>query len=103
MTKSSTYFPATRTRWQARPAYQEQGKLAAAAALLSPLAPHPDPFVLRLQIKQLTYERRYAEGIAALRTAVTRPDLALTEYDKVAIETALALFQQFTSATAART
>jgi len=81
--------------------YQEQGNLAAAAALLSPLAPHPDPFVLRLQIKQLTYERRYAEGIAALQTAVTRPDLALTEYDKVAIETALALFQQFAGDAAA--
>jgi TolB-like protein len=81
--------------------YQEQGNLAAAAALLSPLAPHPDPYVLRLQIKQLTYERRYTEGIAALQTAVTRPDLALTEYDKVAIETALALFQQFAGDAAA--
>jgi TolB-like protein len=81
--------------------YQAQGNLAAAAALLSPLAPGPDPYVLRLQIIQLTYERRYAEGIAAVQKAVTRPDLALDEYDKIAIETALALFQQFAGDAAA--
>ena len=81
--------------------YQAQGNLAAAAALLSPLAPHPDPYVLRLQIKQWTYERRYAEGIAALQTAVTRPDLALDEYDKIVIEADLAWFQQLAGEAAA--
>ena len=81
--------------------YQAQGNLGAAAALLSPLAHHSDPYVLRLQIKQLAYQRRYVEGVAALQTAVTRRDLALTEYDKIAIETALALFQQFAGDAAA--
>jgi TolB-like protein/class 3 adenylate cyclase/Tfp pilus assembly protein PilF len=73
--------------------HQAQGNLAAAAALLSPLASHPDQYVLRVQINQLAYERRYAEGIAALQTAAARPDLVPTEYDRIALKTNLAWFQ----------
>jgi tetratricopeptide (TPR) repeat protein len=61
--------------------------------LLSPLASHPDQYVLRVQINQLAYERRYAEGIAALQTAAARPDLVPTEYDRIALKTNLAWFQ----------
>src|SRR5437764_2300913 len=74
--------------------YQAQGNLAAAAALLSGLSPHAGQKLFLVQTNQWAYERRYAEGIAALQAAAARPDLAETEYDKIFIESNLAWFQQ---------
>jgi tetratricopeptide (TPR) repeat protein len=86
--------------------YQAQGNLAAAAALLSPLHPHPGPsYLFRVQINQWTYERRYAEGIAVLKTAAARPDPARadwdTEGDKIYIKGELAWLQQLAGEAAA--
>jgi serine/threonine-protein kinase len=86
--------------------YQAQGNLAAAAALLSPLHPHPGPsYLFRVQINQWTYERRYAEGIAALKTAAARPDPARadwdTEGDNIYIKFELARLQQLAGEAAA--
>jgi serine/threonine protein kinase/Tfp pilus assembly protein PilF len=84
--------------------YQAQGNLAAAAALLaglSGLPSHADQKLFLVQTNQWAYERRYAEGIAALQAAAARPDLATTEYDKIFIESNLAWFQQLAGEAAA--
>src|SRR6476646_528410 len=81
--------------------YQAQGNLAAAAALLSGLSPHAGQKLFFAQTNQWAYERRYAEGIAALQAAAARPDLATTEYDKIFIESNLAWFQQLAGEAAA--
>jgi tetratricopeptide (TPR) repeat protein len=81
--------------------YQAQGNLAAAAALLSGLSPHAGQKLFFVQTSQWAYERRYAEGIAALQAAAARPDLATTEYDKIFIESNLAWFQQLAGDAAA--
>jgi tetratricopeptide (TPR) repeat protein len=58
-----------------------------------------------VQINQWTYERRYAEGIAVLKTAAARPDPARadwdTERDKIYIKYELAWFQQLAGEAAA--
>jgi tetratricopeptide (TPR) repeat protein len=84
--------------------YQAQGNLAAAAALLaglSGLPSHADQKLFLVQTNQWAYERRYAEGIAALQAAAARHDLATTEYDKIFIESNLAWFQQLAGEAAA--
>jgi TolB-like protein/Flp pilus assembly protein TadD len=84
--------------------YQAQGNLAAAAALLPPLYPHPGSYLFRVQMFQWNYERRYAEGIAALKTAIARPDLTGTpngELDNITIKFYLAWFEQLAGETAA--
>jgi TolB-like protein/Flp pilus assembly protein TadD len=86
--------------------YQAQGNLAAAAALLSPLHPHPGAsYLFRVQIDQWIYERRYAEGIAVLKAAAARPDPARadwdTEGDKIYIKGELAWLQQLAGEAAA--
>ena len=55
--------------------YQAQGNLQAAAKLLAPLHPDDtDSYLFFVQIEQWIYERRYADAIAALKTAVAKPD-----------------------------
>jgi eukaryotic-like serine/threonine-protein kinase len=81
--------------------YQAQGNLAAAAALLSGLSPHAGQKLFSVQTNQWAYERRYAEGIAALKTAVATPDLDATEYEKISVKSRLAWFQQLAGEPAA--
>ena len=86
--------------------YQAQGNLAAAARLLSPLHPHPGPsYLFRVQINQWTYERRYAEGIAVLKTAAARTGPARADWDsqgdKIYIKGELAWLQQLAGEAAA--
>jgi TolB-like protein/class 3 adenylate cyclase len=81
--------------------YQAQGNLAAAGPLLSGLSPRPGRYLFYVQIKQWAYERRYAEGVAALQAAVATPDLATTEYEKIGIKSRLAWFQQLAGEAAA--
>jgi TolB-like protein/class 3 adenylate cyclase len=52
--------------------YQMQGNLKAAAELLARLHPDDtDSYLFSVQIQQWIYERRYADAIAGLKTAVT--------------------------------
>ena len=95
--------------------YQAQGNLPAAAALLSPLAPpHVEgsnwPFLWDVQIVQWTYERRYADAITALKTALAKLDgdkakavpLPPPEtMSSIALEWHLAWFQQLSGDIAA--
>jgi tetratricopeptide (TPR) repeat protein len=55
--------------------YQSQGDLPAAAALLAPVQPVRSPYLILPHIDELTYERRYADAIAASIDALGRPDL----------------------------
>src|SRR5262249_17480750 len=52
------------------------GNLPAAAELLASLHPGPDTdsYLFLAQIEQWIYERRYADAIVALKTAVAKPD-----------------------------
>ena len=95
--------------------YQAQGNLPAAAALLSPLPlPYPEgsnwPFLWDVQINQWTYERRYADAITALKTALAKLDgdkakavpLSPPEtMSSIALEWRLAWFQQLSGDIAA--
>jgi TolB-like protein/Flp pilus assembly protein TadD len=95
--------------------YQAQGNLPAAAALLSPLPPqHPEgskwPFLWDVQIVQWTYERRYADAITALKTALAKLDgdkakaVPLSPpatMSSIALEWHLAWFQQLSGDIAA--
>ena len=81
--------------------YQAQGNLPAAAALLSPLHPETNSSLYRTQIDQLIYERRYADAIAALKSALKDADPASSPVDY--LEARLAWLQQLSGdATAAR-
>ena len=81
--------------------YQAQGNLPAAAALLSPLHPETNSSLYRTQIDQLIYERRYANAIAALKSALKDADPASSPVDY--LEARLAWLQQLSGdATAAR-
>jgi tetratricopeptide (TPR) repeat protein len=76
--------------------YLQQGNLASAAELQSPLHSRPGSFLFRTQIQQWTYERRYAEAIAAIKAALEAGlDPEADEYDKIMIEASLAWLQQF--------
>ena len=95
--------------------YQAQGNLPTAAALLSPLPlPYPEgsnwPFLWDVQIVQWTYERRYADAITALKTALAKLDgdkakavpLPPPEtMSSIALEWHLAWFQQLSGDIAA--
>jgi tetratricopeptide (TPR) repeat protein len=95
--------------------YQAQGNLPAAAALLSPLPlPYPEgsnwPFLWDVQIDQWTYERRYADAITALKTALAKLDgdkakaVPLSPpatMSSIALEWRLAWFQQLSGDIAA--
>jgi TolB-like protein/Flp pilus assembly protein TadD len=95
--------------------YQAQGNLPAAAALLSPLPlPYPEgsnwPFLWDVQIVQWTYERRYADAITALKTALAKLDgdkakaVPLSPpatMSSIALEWRLAWFQQLSGDIAA--
>ena len=100
MTKSSNILPGNLDALASKASiYQAQGNLAAAAALLSGRSPHAGEYLFFVQIKQWAYERRYAEGIAALQTAPARPDL--DQFDQIFINSNFALFQQFAGDAAA--
>jgi len=77
-------------------AYQAEGNLPAAATLLSQLHLEPDSEDFALQIQQWTYERRYADAVAVLKTAIERPNRPLRNSQKANYNRALALLQQFT-------
>jgi TolB-like protein/Flp pilus assembly protein TadD len=75
--------------------YQDDGDLAAAAALLAPLHPAMTSDVFQAQIDQWTYERRYADAIAALKNAVEKPDPRATDdWSRITFEARLAWLQQ---------
>ena len=76
--------------------FQEQGNLALAAELLSPLHPRPGSYLFSIQILQWTYERRYAEATAAIKAALEAGlDPETSEYFKINIKASLAWLQQF--------
>jgi TolB-like protein/Flp pilus assembly protein TadD len=95
--------------------YQAQGNLPAAAALLSPLPlPYPEgsnwPFLWDVHIVQWTYERRYADAITALKTALAKLDGDKAKavpvsppetMSSIALEWHLAWFQQLSGDIAA--
>jgi TolB-like protein/cytochrome c-type biogenesis protein CcmH/NrfG len=74
--------------------YQDEGDLAAAAAMLAPLRPAMTSDVFEAQIDQWTYERRYADAIATLKSALEKPDPAATDWDRMTLEARLAWLQQ---------
>jgi TolB-like protein/Tfp pilus assembly protein PilF len=76
-------------------AYQAEGNLPAAATLLSQLHLEPDSEDFDIQIQQWTYERRYADAVAVLKTAIERPNRPLRNSQKANYNRALALLQQF--------
>jgi TolB-like protein/Tfp pilus assembly protein PilF len=76
-------------------AYQAEGNLSGATTLLSQLHLEPDSEDFNLQIQQWTYERRYADAVAVLKTAIERPNQPLRNTQKAYYNRALALFQQF--------
>ena len=76
--------------------YQEQGNLASADELLSSLHYRPGSYPFLTQIRQWTFERRYAEAIAATKAALEAGlEPEADEYDKIIIEASLAWLQQF--------
>jgi TolB-like protein/Tfp pilus assembly protein PilF len=75
--------------------YQAEGNLPATAALLSQLHLEPDSEDFTLQIDQWIYERRYADAILVLKTAIERRDRPLRNSQKPYYNRALALLQQF--------
>jgi serine/threonine protein kinase/Tfp pilus assembly protein PilF len=75
--------------------YQNEGDLATAAAMLAPLHPAMTSDVFQAQIDQWTYERRYADAIAALKNAVEKPDPTATDdWNRITLEASLAWLQQ---------
>jgi serine/threonine protein kinase/Tfp pilus assembly protein PilF len=75
--------------------YQNEGDLAAAAAMLSPLHPAMTSDLFEAQIDQWTYERRYADAIAALKNGLEKPDPTATDdWDAITLEARLAWLQQ---------
>ena len=74
---------------------QDKGDLPAAAAMLASLDPAMTLELFRAQLDQWTYERRYADAIAALKNALEKPDPTGDDLDKIYIEARLAWLQQF--------
>ena len=75
--------------------YQNEGDLAAAAAMLAPLHPAMTSDVFEAQIDQWTYERRYADAIRALKNALEKPDPTTTDaWDTITLEARLAWLEQ---------
>lgn len=76
--------------------YQDTGDLPAAAVILASLDPTITLQLFRAQLDQWTYERRYADAIAALKDALKKPDpTIIDDLDRIYIEARLAWFQQF--------
>jgi TolB-like protein/Tfp pilus assembly protein PilF len=76
--------------------YLEQGNLASAGELLSPLHSRPGFYHFPYQIRQWIYERRYSQAIAAIKAALEAGlDPETDEYDKINLEANLAWLQQF--------
>jgi len=75
--------------------YQNEGDLAAAAAMLASLDPAMTSELFQAQLDQWTYERRYADAIAAVKNALEKPDPTATDSNRINIETRLAWLQQF--------
>ncbi|PYI74685.1 MAG: hypothetical protein DMF04_12245, partial [Verrucomicrobia bacterium] len=75
--------------------YQDQGDLAAAAAMLAPLHPATTSDLFEAQIDQWSYERRYADAISALKDALEKPSPAATDdWNTITLEARLAWLQQ---------
>jgi eukaryotic-like serine/threonine-protein kinase len=75
--------------------YQDEGDLATAAAMLAPLHPAMTSDLFEAQLDQWTYERRYADAIAALKNAVEKPDPTATDdWNRITLEARLAWLQQ---------
>ena len=75
--------------------YQDEGDLAAAAAMLAPLHPAMTSDLFEAQIDQWTYERRYADAIAALKDALEKPaPTATDDWNRITLEARLAWLQQ---------
>jgi TolB-like protein/Flp pilus assembly protein TadD len=74
--------------------YQDEGDLAAAAAMLASLHPAATSELFQAQLDQWTYERRYADAIAALKDALEKTDRTATDWNRINIEARLARLQQ---------
>jgi TolB-like protein/Flp pilus assembly protein TadD len=75
--------------------YQDQGDLAAAAAMLASLHPAMTSDLFQAQLDQWTYERRYADAISALKDALEKPGPTATDdWNRITLEARLAWLQQ---------
>jgi tetratricopeptide (TPR) repeat protein len=74
--------------------YQAEGNLPAAAGLLSQLHLEPNSEDFGIQIQQWAYERRYADAVMVLKTAIERRDRPLLNWQKAGYSRDLAILQQ---------
>jgi len=74
--------------------YQNEGDLAASAAMLLLVHPAMPSDLFEAQIDQWTYERRYADAIATLKSALEKPDPTATDWDRITVQARLAWLQQ---------
>jgi TolB-like protein/Flp pilus assembly protein TadD len=75
--------------------YQDEGNLPEAATLLSRLHLEPDSEDFPIQVDQWKYERRYADALAVVKSALDRCDPPLKNWQKAYFTNALGLLQQF--------